>query len=215
MVAAVGVVARESFKKGTGLHLCQIASKHCTSVPWQMLVGVIFTIHIMQRQKIFKWASVGEKGRKSERDWEKERESRLSGLDGDNFHIRDWEEAFLWSGANTKLSLWHRQTYNICFHLGLCVHVDGKIKEVRESKREKETLSEIKCHTYCEISLIKKWFGVFSGCTHGCEMDHETHPSQMALYTGQPLKSFILSRRKTVLLIHLLSALQCIWNLDQ
>lgn len=49
-------------------------------------------------------------------------------------------------------------------------------------------MSGIKCHTYCEISLIKKWFGVVSGCTHGGEMEREMHPSQMALYTGQPLK---------------------------
>lgn len=63
---------------------------------------------------------------------EKERESRLSGLDGDNFHIRGWEEVFLSSGANTKFSLWHSQTYNICFHLGLCVCVDERMKEVSE-----------------------------------------------------------------------------------
>lgn len=58
-----------------------------------MLVGVIFTIHIMQRGKIFKWASEGEKERERERGGETE--SRLSGLDGDNFHICDREEVSL------------------------------------------------------------------------------------------------------------------------
>lgn len=95
----------------------------------------------------------GERKREREREAEKgrERESRLSGLDGDNFHIHDWEETFLLSGANTKFSLWHSQT-NICFLLGLCVCVDEKMKEVRQRER----LSGIKCHTYCEILLIKK-----------------------------------------------------------
>ena len=64
----------------------------------------------------------------------------------------------------------------------------GKENERAEREREGERLPGIKCHTYCERSLIKKLFGVVSGCTHGGEMDHEMHLSQMALYTGQPLK---------------------------
>lgn len=143
------------------------------------------------------------------REGERERESRLSGLDGDNFHIHDWEETFLLSGANTKFSLWQSQT-NICFHLGLCVCVDEKMKEVRQRER----LSGIKCHTYCEILLIKKivwccqWMYSWgwNGPWNASVSDGSLHWST--------IKTFILSRRKTVLLIHLLSAPQCIWKLN-
>lgn len=60
---------------------------------------------------------------------ERERELRLNRLDGDNFHDRDWEEVIPLSGANTKFSLWHSQTHNICFHLALCVCEEEKMKE--------------------------------------------------------------------------------------
>lgn len=39
-------------------------------------------------------------------------------------------------------------------------------------------------------------------------MDREMHLSQMALYTGQPLKPLFSPKNKTVLLIPLLSAPQ-------
>lgn len=87
-----------------------------------MLGGVIFMIHIMQRGKIFQMSVWG-------REKERERELRLNRLDGDNFHDRDWEEVIPLSGANTKFSLWHSQTHNICFHLALCVCEEEKMKE--------------------------------------------------------------------------------------
>lgn len=50
------MVAGESFERGTELDFCQIAHAQTLHFDkcWLVLVGVIFTIHIMQREKIFK-----------------------------------------------------------------------------------------------------------------------------------------------------------------
>lgn len=94
-------------------------------------------------------------------------------------------------------------------------HVPGwkrKWKRVWERGREGESLSGIKCHTYCEISLIKKWFGVVIGCTQrGWNGPWNALVSDGSLHWSA-IKTFILSRRKTVRLIHLLSVAQHSWK---
>lgn len=60
--------------------------------------------------------------------------------------------------------------------------------ENERSETEREIVWDQMSHLLWNIIDKKKLFGVVSGCTHGGEMDREMHPSQMALYTGQPLK---------------------------
>lgn len=88
----------------------------------------------------------------------------------------------------------------------------GRRENEREREREGESLSGIKCHTYCEISLIKKWFGVVIGCTQrGWNGPWNALVSDGSLHWSA-IKTFILSRRKTVRLIHLLSIAQHSWK---